>query len=491
MSLLNQDFDSGTGIYAGDYSQGDVSVLMKAMSAEHITGRETTDLLTAGSALKVESLEATMKILTAQPKHIPFFAKIAKKPATNTVEEYNQLVSYGDFDGGFTLEGELPENIDSQYRRKAQYVKYLGVVGSVTHQAQLVNMNAISNMIAAETKNKSMLIMQLMERYLPFADSRIVPEHFNGFFAQHEVESEYLTYDNYMTSEHVIDCHGRVLTDTDIENASLVTVNNYGIGDTIIAPPEVFSNFVTRYHDKKLINPIPGQVRDGVFGQRVNEIITQNGGVEVIQSNFFKMRAQKNATKPASHPKAPAAPTTVTAAVLADAQSRATVNGVGDYFYAITAKNRYGESALTFVTGLQTVAAGQSVDLTIIPGAGAFPVTGYCIYKSEVNPVAPQGTVVMHKVFEVGLKDIAIGYDGAAAGKVRDRLRYIPACDQSWLVEWDPEQILAFKQLAPLMKMNLAVTAPVSRFMVLLYGTPILYAPRKTVRFINIGKKLV
>lgn len=488
---LNDTLDLGVGSSVlGNYSSEDVATLLKAMSAEHITGRETTDLLTSGSVLKVESLEQTQKILVAQAKHMPLFARIAKLPAKNTVEEYNQLVSYGNLDGGFISEGETPESSDSQYTRKAQLVKYLGVVGGVTHQMQLVDLNGVPNMIAAMTRNKSMEIMQLMERYLPFGDSRVIPENFNGFFQQHEVNSGYSTYDAYMNSEHVIDCHGKVLTDTDVENGSLVTVNNYGLGNVLVGPPEVFSNFVTRYHDKKWIQPVPQQVRDGVFGQRVNEIITQNGGVEVMQSNFFKNRTQKTAVTSASSLKAPAAPTSVTAAAVTDSLTKAGVNGAGDYFYAVAAKNKFGESALTFVTGLVSVTSAQAVNLTITPGAGTYSPTGYAIYKSEINPVHPQGTVVMHKVFEVGVEQVATGYDGGAAGVVRDRLRFIPGTDQAYLVEWDSEQVFSFKQLAPLMKMNLAVTGPISRFMVLLYGTPIVYAPKKTVRYINIGKAL-
>ena len=61
--------------------------------------------------------------------------------------------------------------------------------------------------------------------------------------------------------------------------------------------------------------------------------------------------------------------------------------------------------------------------------------------------------------------------------------------DQAFILE-KSEEILSFKQLAPLMKMDLAVIAPAYRFMVLAYGTPILYQPKKMVRFINIGTRV-
>ena len=41
-------------------------------------------------------------------------------------------------------------------------------------------------------------------------------------------------------------------------------------------------------------------------------------------------------------------------------------------------------------------------------------------------------------------------------------------------------------QLAPIMKMNLATLGPCIRWMILLYGTPVLYAPRKWMKWKNI-----
>lgn len=496
ISLQNYaDLGIGQGV-AGNFNPADVQELYKAMSAGQITGRETADSLVAsGAPLKVESLENTLKILVNTPRHTPLFYRIGKKPATNTVEEYNQLVSYGEMDGGFTLEGELPEAADSVYRRKAQFIKYLGVVGGVTHPMQLVNTGSgIANMIAQETKNKVELMTKMIEGYLPFADSRIVPEHFNGFFAQHFLEGGYSTLDMYQNSEVVVDMRGSVLTDTAVENASLGVVNNYGLADMLISSPRTFSNYVTKYHSKKLINPVPQQVKDGIFGQRVKEIITQNGDVEIMQSNFFRFSTEKTLATLATSQKAPAVPVADGVAPVAaedDALNRFT-DFTGDYYYAVTARNRYGESALCSLNAaLFTVAAGKSVDLKFTAGNGvAEPATGFCIYRSEKNPVGTAAQTKFYKIFEVSATELAAGYDGGLQGLVRDRNRFLPNTDQAMLVEWDADQVLAWKQLAPMMKMNLAIVAPIQRFMVLCYGTPILYAPKKMVRFINIGSSI-
>lgn len=476
---------------SGNFSQQDVEMLLKAMEAGAVTGRDVTDSTTAsGAPLKVESLENTLKILVNTKKHTPLFFRIGKKPATNTVEEFNQLVSYGGLESGSLVEGELPENSDSVYVRKAAIVKYYGVVGGVTHPMQLVQTGSgVANMLAQETKNKVELLTKILEGKLPFADSRKVATDFNGFFAQHEIGTGYTGMDAYQDSEVVVDCRGSVLTDTLVEQASLGVVDNYGIADMLVSCPRVFSRFVTRYHNKKLILPVTEQVKDGVFGQRMSTIVTQNGDVEIMQSNFFRNGVAKTLASTATSAKAPAAPVAggTPAAAATDALNRF-ANFTGDYFYAVSAKNRFGESALTALgNSLVTVASGKSIDLNFTAGSGSYAAECYCIYRSKVDPTGTNAQTEFYKLFEVSVAELAAGYDGAAAGYVRDRNRYLPDTDQAFLVEWDSDQVLAWKQLAPMMKMDLAIIAPVMRFMVLCYGTPILYAPKKFVRFINIG----
>lgn len=480
------------GSASGNFSQQDVEMLLKAMEAGQVTGRDVTDSTTAsGAPLKVESLENTLKILVNTQKHTPLFFKIGKKPATNTVEEFNQLVSYGGLEGGSLLEGELPENSDSIYVRKAAIVKYYGVVGGVTHPMQLVNTGSgVANMLATETKNKVELLTKILEGKLPFADSRKIATDFNGFMAQHEIGVAAPSYDAYQDSEVVVDMRGSVLTDTAIEQASLGVVNNYGIADMLISCPRVFSRFVSRYHNKKVILPVNEQVKDGVFGQRMSTIVTQNGDVEVMQSNFFRRGTAKTLASTATSSKAPSAPTADTSApvtISTDALNRF-ANFTGDYYYAVSAKNRFGESALTALgSSLASVTSGKSVDLKFTAGTGSYAPECYCIYRTKVNPNGTAAQSEFHKIFEVSVAELTGGYDGAAAGSVRDRNRFLPDTDEAFLVEWDSDQVLAWKQLAPMMKMDLAIIAPVFRFMVLCYGTPILYAPKKFVRFINIG----
>lgn len=61
----------------------------------------------------------------------------------------------------------------------------------------------------------------------------------------------------------------------------------------------------------------------------------------------------------------------------------------------------------------------------------------------------------------------------------------MPNTYTSFMGEFTPE-VIAFKQLAPIMKMNLATLGPCIRWMILIYGVPQLYAPKKWVKIKNI-----
>lgn len=126
------------GYHIGMGSSENVDQLNKALAAEQITGMQTQNMTDAsGAPLKVESLEKTLKHITFRESDIRLWKDLPKKPAYNTVEEYNQQTSYGANRGGWNREGELPEEEDSIFVRRAQLVKYLGVTKSVTHQMTL------------------------------------------------------------------------------------------------------------------------------------------------------------------------------------------------------------------------------------------------------------------------------------------------------------------------------------------------------------------
>ena len=113
--------DSGITRGAGISTQAEVDALNKALETGYGIGPNQT----GGAALRVESLEASLKVLTYTASHIKFWKKIPKSPAYSTVEEYNQQTNYGGQATPWVQEGELPQASDSSYVRRTQLVKFL------------------------------------------------------------------------------------------------------------------------------------------------------------------------------------------------------------------------------------------------------------------------------------------------------------------------------------------------------------------------------
>lgn len=479
-----------TGALEGYETAGKLYDLVKAMSATHQTGRELTGVDTAGAALKVESLDPALKIITSQDRHIKLWKMIPKQKAYNTVEEFNQLVDYGLDIGIFNQEGETPQATDSIYRRNAVLVKYTGVTGEVTHPFELVKLGSgVGNALSQEVMNKTQFLLRALNRSLPTAKSSLVSNEFDGLFAQHQGADDLA---KYLGGERVIDARGSVLTDTHIEAAAHNVVNDgFGYITDIVSNPQVFSNYVKHYHDRKYIIPgMSGAVQGATMGQSVNKIQTQFGLIDVNDDIFFDYKKPRAHNDGSTSAKAPAKPEIAGAGVdvvSADVHTKFG-DSAGGYFWAVAAKNRYGESALLRLNpgAIQAVGATEAVNLLFTAGSGSYSTESFVIYRTEVD--APNEDKY-YPIFSVSVQEHANGYDGAGAGIVRDRNRFI-ANTHSAIVLQNSEDVWAIKQLAPIMRMDLARTSPATRFMILAYLTPVIFAQKKIARIVNIGAKM-
>jgi len=307
------------------------------------------------------------------------------------------------------------------------------------------------------------------------------PLEFDGLLAQQEYSDVWANRAAYYDSDNVIDMRGASLSEEAIEAAANTVVENYGLATQLYSSPAVLSGFVRQFYGNKFIMPNTQALTNGIMGQRVQQFESQFGSIGLNQDVFFKKRPAKTASSEAETDKAPNAPTIAVTAVASDANSLFTAEDAGNVTYAVSAFNRYGESKLAVAEAATAIVAGGAADITITDGGGTHKATAYRIYRSETGK-----TGTYYPIFEVSLDDVTRGLDGAAAGSIRDLNRFIPNCDQAMVLQFDDEVVM-FDQLAPMMKMDLAMLSPAYRFMILLYGTPLLYAPKKMVRIINIG----
>ena len=159
----------------------------------------------------------------------------------------------------------------------------------------------------------------------------------------------------------------------------------------------------------------------------------------------------------------------------------------------MTACNRFGESAASASTTADVtpanVTAGAHVPLTVVNAAsiGANPPEFFIIYRSNALASGATAPTAMSSYSEIARVRCTLQTAAGDGATFNDVNLNLPFTETAYLGELTPS-VLTFRQLAPLMRMDLAVLAPAYRWMVLMYGTPILFAPRKWVRLTNVGR---
>lgn len=469
--------------------------LIKAVVAGTGTGRDYNNVINTGAGLKIESLDSMIKVLAARDEHIKFWKLLNKNSIYNTVHEYTRQLDYGNDSALFTNEGETPEFSDANYDRKAKLIKYMGLSGEVTLAAQLVKNLDGKNNLARAVENRTRALMLAINRKLTVANSKMVPQEFDGLFQQHFEDDQVgnSVLDTYFNSTQVIDARGQVLSESMVKDAmNSIYNNNFGFADTIIGSPNIFNELSQQYDGKHRFDIGAGANIGAEIGQSISAIRTQFGKVKIENDIFFDQKIAVNYNVTNEHAKAPATPVKDGAAPATVVNTVATskfTGFTGTYFYGVRARNRYGMSAMTVLnTTAVTVPAGtDAVDLKFAAGVGAYAATSFVIYKTKKNESAYTNPNAFWPVFEVSAAEHAAGFDGSgAATEVRDRNLWIPGAQSALVCQIDPEY-LEYLQLAPIMKMDLAQTAPASRFMVMNFGTAAMYQASKIVRIINIG----
>lgn len=459
---LLQNGDNGPGLG----TENDVAELIKALEA----GYQQTNQ-TGGSALRVESLENTLKVITYQMQHFKIWKDIFKAKAFSTVEEYNELSSYGSDAGGFISEGELPQEETASYTRKASLVKYLGNTRKITHPMTLVKA-AHGDVKQQENEAGILWILRQAEQALITGNSSLA---FNG------ESQQFSGFDALIDSAHFVDAKGYRLSNDWLEEAVQEVVDEYAIPNKVYLGTQAMRNYVAELYPRERFNhPSP---QDGKVGFAVKTFSSQGGELE-FTSNVF-IRPTPTVPTAATSTNAPTAPASIAAGALAgtDGEFDKAADGsdeAGDFLYWVTAVNKYGESAAVQIGAAVTITAGdylKHVPLTITNAASVTVVPEFFnIYRS--------------------VKDGSIGYkigSVAAASQANggtttfnDINRVLPGTSTAYVGEMD-KRIMVFKQLAPLMTMDLAVISPAYRWMILLYGVPQLFAPKKFIRIINLG----
>ena len=473
----------------GTVSAQEVDELNKALEAgAGYSGAPTS--LTGGGALQVESLDASLKSVTYEMKNIKFWPIIAKDQAFNTIEQYNRIDKYGDQGRGFIAEGALPRSEDSSYSRQIQRVRFIGVTRELTHVYTLVR-NAHGDAIAREIRNGTMRILEIVERALfdgrghyqdiatgafTGADAAILAsdlawEGLDKQIRKGNTDSSAAAgaFVGYGISESVVrDSRGLVMDEDSLEDDARIVAEHMGQPSLMLLDTKAHSDLGRQFFPKERVNPIG--VSNGKAGFVLQQFLSASGAFGLVSDVFLRPLRTPTAS-PSGAPSAPGA-LTVTAPG-ATAGSKWSAGEAGSYSYIATAVNDAGESVASAASAGVAVAAGEALNVAIPAVAGAY---AYKVYR------APVGTILNHEF--IGM---AAPASVGAGVTFKDSNHKLPGLAQAYLLSNDSE-VLRFKQLAPLMKMDLAIIATAYRWMQLMYGTPVVYAPRKCLVRENIGR---
>jgi len=465
-----RDYDGVEGF--GATTQQDVDDLNKALTAGHEVNPPGSATSGDGFALRVESLERTLKNVTYKMDHIKFWKNVPKTPAYNTVEEYNQIQEYGNNpDAGFIDEGDLPSEDDSKYERKFSLVKYIGTTRRVSHVMSLVR-PAHGNVLAQEAVNGTMHLLRILERGLFYGDSDLSSLQFDGY--------EKLMR-QFSPAANIIDLRGKPLSEDALIDGALTVSDapNYGTPTDLYATPKVVADLAKVFFPKARYDLFQ-KTDDGMVGLQVKGFTSPAGDVKFNPDVFIDDGGPVSPAR-GDPTKRPATPTVSTPGTTPgpEALSKFDTDDAGDYFYVIQACNRFGRSVgVPLVAGPTaiTVGANEKTTWAMTPGS-AVAVDWYEVFRSKKGGATGTERQIL-RVKNTG---------GAGAMTLNDYNDRLPGCSSAFLFQQNMEN-MSFKQLAPLVKIPLATVDSSIRFMMLLYGVPVLYTPGKNVLYTNIGR---
>lgn len=464
-----RDYETAAGSDFGVATQESVDELNKALKVGQSINAPGTTVAGDGFALRVESLEATLKVTTYRMEHIRFWKLLPKMGANNTVEEYNEISSYGQNpDAGWVDEGDLPEEDDSSYTRRYAIVKYLGTTRRVSHQATLIK-PAHGPVIARETVNGTMHLLRILERALFRADSNLSPLQFDGLEAQILARSP---------ASNIIDLRGKPLSEDVLTDSALIIQDapNYGTPTHLLLNPKTKADLVKQFFPKERYDLL-GKPSNGLVGLDIKGFVSPAGDVEFVPDVFIDDGGAPTATALGDAAKRPSTPTLSTSATTpTDGLSQFGTDDAGDYFYRVQAVNRYGRSAvLNIGAGAITVDAGEKTTFGLT--AGSVVPDWYEVFRTKKGGAAGTSRLILR------VKNAA----GAGEQIINDYNAILPYCTSAYLLQLNME-CMSFKQLAPMVKIPLATIDSSIRWMQLLYGVPTIYTPGKVLLLRNVGR---
>lgn len=474
----------------GHLTQNDFETLRKALATGTNIGGTTQ---TGAGAMRVESLDQTLAVLTERERQIVFLKKCPRLPATSTAIEFAQRTALAAENGGWYAEGELPDERDDTYARKAAFIKYCGTVKNVTMAAQIAG--HIVDQMQEATEAGTMWVSRLLERYMFKGDSKLGVAGAEGF----EIDGleTYISRDAHaVTGAHISNLWGRPLEEQDLRDGGQTIINYHGLATDVFLPTVVLEDYALSYLKHFTHRPQDksgGAISVGYALKELNTVVA-----DYAFNPLFLYGGLSRETPPTTvSSRAPTPACTVTAAVQATGTGQwenslgiDTAAKSGSVSYQICLGNRYGEAtAVTPAGGAVAISYANrvnSVRVTITnPGGGYINQPTYAsLYRRDTNAA---GTIsAWGCVLRLPLTSVAAG--GTLV--VDDDGDVMPGCYRGWMLQFD-KSILAIRELLPFTRISLPQIALSSRMALVSFLSLVVRDPFKMIEVRNIGRRSV
>lgn len=473
-SVIGGGFDDPAAFHRG---------LQKALSSSATIDTNLTDSAgTAITALRLEDLSGILTILTHKAEHLNFWRWLKKGGAFNVTYQWNRIDSYGEDEASpFYLEGGKPIPADDIYVRKTRDIKYLGVEREITLAAMLQRTGGgVPDIKTQTTKTGTLLLLQKLEKAL--------------FYSRAELDTSGYAFDGLeqqmideCPSENVIDCLGKTLRPSLLDDGTKILSDNYSTMSDIncFMSNDTVTNFAKPYHGSSYERILMNATKDGVIlaGNVIDGYKSQFGFVPFSPNVFMgKYRERMKLSDFITARGGTNAPNAIPAgSILVDLLVNANSKlAAGTYYYTITAKNRYGTSTPVHIAS--GIAIGAGVQMTVkwtapvaTPAGGA--PTSYLIWRHDEDP-----SVTANQ------PDVKLMREVTASGTLEyvDVNQWRPGTGVTFLLDGEMESLCAV-QLSPLMRFPLAVVTTAYRYLLLLFVDLAVRNARKQVMFKNVG----
>ena len=428
----------------------------------------------SGAPLLAQSVEDTMKVVTARDGHANFWRKFPKDTTRikNITHEWRRQTSLGDDLSGFSAEGSVGPMVTSTFGYEHATVKY------ITHKREITDaLNALTGAIGGpalqtENKNASTYFGRTLNNNLLWGNASVNDLAFDGI-AQ-----------TCVNAGRVLDMEGGMLDTEAMLDRVVGMVNPPNFG----SPNEIWISYDTQNDLNKLqiphirytgdtggnvnlsrratglLAPVPGMdgndddggfigfKRDVYMAPSFQQLLVLTGLGEVI-------------------PATPTAGVAFAAVALAGGETSKFKSGdADDYLYWVKAVGAKGKSAVLASSAI-TVAANQKVTVTIA-NPGTTDVLYYELYRSEKNGL------VGYKIGETK--------KGATTTLITDFNFYRPNTSWAFVMEKNAE-VMEWKQIVDFFVRPLAQTELRIPLVYGIYGMPCWFKPERMFAVKNIG----